>query len=112
MNQVSLRLQQILEDISLLFCNCLFTAPIGAIGTGVVQYKPAQIQIAPRILHRHSKTILNHLHKYGITFAFYQMQKFKKSAAGNSSKRGYLSRVPITIYYFKLFQIILTDRSR
>ena len=64
MNQVSLTLQQILEDISPLFCNFLFTALIGCMVTGVVQNKPTQIQLAFGIFHRHSKTILNHLRKY------------------------------------------------
>ena len=70
MNQVSPTLQRILEDISPLFCNSLFTTLIGGIVTGVVRNKSTQKQLALGILNRHSKAILNHLYKYRITFLF------------------------------------------
>ena len=84
MNQVSLTLQQILEDISPLFCNFLFTVLIVCIVTGVVQNKPTQIQLALEILYQQPKTILNYLHKYGIISSYDQVLRLKKSAAANS----------------------------
>ena len=95
-------MQRILEDISPFFCNSLFTALIGGIVTDAVQYKPTQIQVALGILHPHSKTILNHLNKYGITCSYDEVLRFKKSAAANSSKGGYLNGAPKNNTLFKV----------
>ena len=43
--------------------------------------------------HQHTKTILNHLHKYRITCSYDEVLRLKKSA-GNSSKGGYINGVP------------------
>ena len=87
-------MQQLLKDISHLFYNSLFTALIGGIVIGVVQNKPIQIQITLGILHRHSKTIFNDLYKYWTTCLYDEMVRFKKFAAANSSKGGYVNGTP------------------
>ena len=92
-----------MEDISPLFYNSLYTAFIGGIITRVVQNKPTQVQLAFGILHRHSQIILTHLRKYGITCTYDKVLRFKKSAAANSSKGGYLNGVPKNN---TLFQVI------
>ena len=94
MNNVSSTLKCILEDVSPQFCNSLFTALIGGMVTSVVQNKPTQLQLALGILLRHSKTILNHLYKYRVTCSYDEVLRFKKSAALNSSKGGWVNGVP------------------
>ena len=46
------------------------------------------------IFHQHTKTILNHLHKYRVNCSYDEVLRFKKSAAANSSKGGYINGVP------------------
>ena len=46
MNQVSPSLKRLLEDVSPVFSNSLFTALIGSIVTSIVQNEPTQLQLS------------------------------------------------------------------
>lgn len=54
---------------------------IGSIINGVLQNHPTDIQIDLGVSARHSKTLINRLHDYGVSCTYDEVLRFKTSAA-------------------------------
>ena len=104
MESTSSTLQSLLECVSSKFSNSFYSALIGNIVTSIVQNRTTHLQLALGIFFRHSKVTLNHLHDYRVTCTYDEILRFKKSAAVNSAKDGYLEGVPRT--NDALFQVV------
>ena len=104
MESTSSTLERLLECVSSKFSNSLYSALIGNIVTSIVQNRTTHLQLSLGILFRHSKVTPNHLHDYRVTCTHDEVLRFKKSAAVNSAKDGYLQGVPTTNN--ELFQVV------